>query len=101
MIWNEGCWATELRELHSPHDNARTQIAAWLCEVEEAQWQSARDIQARFSHASFPSGNLAIFNLNGSNYRLETKVSYASKLVLIIGIRTNNDHPQGNLLEGA
>ena len=83
------------------HDDVRSQIAAWLCEVEEAQWRSAQDIKARFSHASFSSGNLAIFNLNGSNYRLETKVSYTNKIVLIIGIEINNDHSQRNLLEGA
>lgn len=83
------------------HDDVRSHIAAWLCEVEEAQWQSPQDIKARFFHASFPSGNLAIFNLNGSNYRLETKVGYASKIVLIIRIGINNDHSQRNLLEGA
>jgi mRNA interferase HigB len=83
------------------HVEVRSQIDAWLSEVEEAQWQSPEDIKARYSSASFPSNNHAIFNLNGSIYRLETKVSYANQIVLIIGVGTNDDYSQRNLLEGA
>ncbi len=80
--------------------DVRSQIDAWLNEVEEAQWQSPEDIKARYFSASFPSNNRTIFKLNGNSYKLETKVSYASQIVLVIGIGRNDDCSQRNLLEG-
>jgi len=80
-----------LEEFGGCHDDARSQIDAWLCEVREAHWQSFQDISARYLHVSNLSENRAMFNLKGSNYKLEVKVNYPNKIVLIVDIRTNDD----------
>jgi mRNA interferase HigB len=73
------------------HFDARPQIEAWLCEAREAQWQSSQDIRERYTNADFLSESNAVFNLKGSNYKLEVKVHYINQIVLIVDIRTNDN----------
>jgi mRNA interferase HigB len=74
------------------HSDMRSQADAWLCEVEEAEWQSPQDVKARYAHASFLSDSRVIFNLKGNKYRLEAKVSYATRIVLIVRIGTHAEY---------
>ena len=71
------------------HSNARSQISSWIYEVEDADWKTPNDIKARYSSASFLSDNRVIFNIKGNDYRLETKINYKNKLVLIMRIGTH------------
>lgn len=74
------------------HADVRGQIDAWLCEVEEANWETPNDIKRRYSHASFLLSNRVIFNLKGNKYRLDTKVSFKNQVVLVVRIGTHEEY---------
>jgi mRNA interferase HigB len=81
-----------LEEFASQHADVRAQLDAWLCEVDEADWQSPADLKERFPSASFLSDGRAIFNIKGNRYRLEVKVSYETKTVLVTRIGTHAEY---------
>ena len=74
------------------HADARSQISSWLCEVEEAQWETPSDIKERYPHASFMADNRVVFNLKGNSYRIDTKISYNIKVVVIKRIGTHAEY---------
>ena len=82
----------KLIDFSRSHAEASQQISAWLLEAEEAQWETPSDIKARFPRASFLADNRVIFNIKGNKYRLDTKVSYKSKIVLIKRIGTHAEY---------
>jgi len=65
------------------HANVRSQVDAWLAEVENAERDSPNDIKTRFASASFLPNNRVVFNLKGNSYRLDVKVAYKTKVVLV------------------
>ncbi len=86
-----------LEEFARRHADVRSQIDAWVQEVEDASWSSPREIKARYSSASFLSDNRVIFNLKGRSYRLEVKVSYELQVVLIRRIGTHAEYSKWKL----
>lgn len=74
------------------HADIRSSIQAWLCEVEEAEWESPRDIRERFSSASFLSDNRVVFNLKGNRYRLDAKIAYGTRIVVVKRIGTHAEY---------
>lgn len=74
------------------HADSGQQVSAWLLEAEEAHWETPLDIKARFPKVSFLADNRVIFNIKGNKYRLDTKVSYKSKIVLIKRIGTHAEY---------
>ena len=78
-----------LEEFKRPHADVRSQIDEWICEVEEAQWESPHDIKAKYATASFLGDNRVVFNLKGKSYRLDVKVSYENQVVLVKRIGTH------------
>jgi len=81
-----------LEKFASQHADARTQLDAWLCEAEEADWRVPMDVKARFPSASILPDDRVIFNIKGNRYRLETKISYEVKVVLIMRIGTHAEY---------
>ena len=81
-----------LDEFGRQHANVRKQMAAWVAEVEAAEWQTPQDIKTRFIRASFLSDNRVIFNIKGNEYRLDVKVSYKSQTVLVKRIGTHDEY---------
>lgn len=81
-----------LDEFGRQHADVRKQIAAWIAEVEAAEWQTPQDIKTRYIRASFLSDNRVIFNLKGNDYRLDVKVSYKNQTVLIKRIGTHDEY---------
>jgi len=74
------------------HADVRGQIDAWLCEIEEAEWETPNDIKRRYANASFLADNRVIFNLKGNKYRLDTKISFKNQVVLIVRIGTHEEY---------
>jgi mRNA interferase HigB len=72
-----------LNEFSEHHADVRTQIRAWLTDVEDADWDSPQDIRNRFPRASFVGDDRVVFNIKGSSYRLDVKVNYKNKIVLV------------------
>lgn len=81
-----------LEEFTRRHTDVRSQVEAWLCEIEEAQWQTPYDVKERYAHASFMADNRVVFNLKGNKYRLDTKISYKNQVVLIMRIGTHKEY---------
>lgn len=81
-----------LFEFGKIHSNVRSQLSAWLYEVEDAEWRTPNDIKARFAHSSFLADNRVVFNLKGKKYRLDTKINYQAKVVLIKRIGTHAEY---------
>ena len=83
---------THLDDFARLHADVRSQIDAWIAEVEEAAWQGPMDIKARFSSASFLADNRVVFNLKGNRYRLDMKVNYKNQIVLVKRIGTHAEY---------
>lgn len=81
-----------LDDFKQRHADARSQVDAWVAEVEDAEWDSPNDIKARFASASFLPNNRVVFNLKGNSYRLDVKVTYKTKVVLIKRIGTHAEY---------
>jgi mRNA interferase HigB len=75
--------AAILDEFAQDHADVRNQIRAWLTEAEEANWENPQAIKDRFPSASFIGNDRVIFNLKGNSYRLDVKVNYKNKVVLV------------------
>jgi mRNA interferase HigB len=73
----------KLKQFIQKHANARSWIQAWLAEVEDALWQGPKDIKERYASASFLPNNVVIFNVKGSDYRLEVQVAYNTGKVIV------------------
>ena len=82
----------ELERYARKHADIRGQIDAWLADVEEAEWQTPNDIKRRYAHASFLANRRVVFNLKGNRYRLDTKVSFKSQVVLVMRIGTHEEY---------
>jgi len=74
------------------HADVRGQIDAWVCEIEEAEWETPNDIKRRYAQASFLADNRVIFNLKGNKYRLDTKISFKNQVVLVVRIGTHEEY---------
>jgi mRNA interferase HigB len=81
-----------LDEFKRRHADARSQVDAWVAEVDDVEWDSPNDIKARFASASFLPNNRVVFNLKGNSYRLDVKVTYETKVVLIKRIGTHAEY---------
>lgn len=86
-----------LAEFAKDHADIRGPLNAWIFEVEEANWTGPTDIKARYLNASFLSDNRVVFNIKGKTCRIETKVSYAIKVVLAARIGTHAEYSQWTL----
>ncbi len=83
-----------LREFWEKHPEAEQPLRAWYDEARRSQWQSPRDIRARYAHASFVSADRVIFNIGGNKYRLIVVVRYRTRTVFIrfVGTHAEYDH---------
>jgi len=86
-----------LDDFVNKHSDARGQIGAWISDVTEATWDNPGQIIARYAKASFLSGNRVIFNIKGNRYRLEVKVNYENKIVLVKQIGTHAEYSKWQL----
>ncbi|MDQ2922044.1 MAG: type II toxin-antitoxin system HigB family toxin [Acidobacteriota bacterium] len=81
-----------LEKFARKHADVRGQIDAWVCEAEEADWQTPDDIKKRYASVSFLANNRVIFNLKGNKYRLDIKISFKNQLILIMRIGTHEEY---------
>jgi mRNA interferase HigB len=79
------------------HADVVSQIEAWLCEVEEAQWQGPADLKRAYPKASILSGNRVVFNVKGNRYRLEAKIEYGLGIALVKRMGTHAEYSKWKL----
>ena len=87
----------EIERFVDRHADLTQQVDAWLVEASEAEWRTTSDLKARYSSASFLSGNRVVFNLKGNHYRLLVKVDYERSIVLILKIGTHREYSRWKL----
>lgn len=74
------------------HPDSRGWLQAWLAEARTGEWQSPKDIKARYSYASILDDRRVIFNVKGNTYRMEVQVSYKNKVILIKRLGTHTEY---------
>jgi len=86
-----------LHDIMRQHADVRKAVEAWMCEVEDAEWKSPQDIKERYPSASVLSDNRVIFNVKGNRYRIEVKISYRNKVLLIKRAGTHAEYSRWKL----
>ena len=81
-----------LVEFARQHADVRPAIAAWTAEVEAAAWKGSQDIKKRFPSVSFIGEGRVVFNIKGNHYRLDVRIDYITKVVLVKRIGTHADY---------
>ncbi len=81
-----------LSDFARAHSEVRAAIEAWVSEVTAADWSKPDDIRARYATASFMAGNRVVFNLKGNKYRLDAKIAYQTRVVLVKRIGTHAEY---------
>ena len=74
------------------HREITSQISAWLAEAKAASWSVPNDIKDRYGSASFLPNNHVVFNIKGNKFRLDTKVYYQRKIIVIKRLGTHADY---------
>jgi mRNA interferase HigB len=62
---------------------ARSQYEAWLDIVNRADWRSPEDVKASYPKASILKASRVVFNIEGNDYRLVTRVQYQAGALAI------------------
>ena len=74
------------------HADIRTQIEAWVSDVENAAWRSPAELMQRYPRASYVGEARWIFNIKGNDYRLLARVSFRNQAVVVIDIGTHAEY---------
>jgi mRNA interferase HigB len=86
-----------LDDFAGSHAEVRGPLNAWACEVEDADWGGPADIKARYPGASILSDNRVVFNIKGNKFRIETKISFEIKVLLVKRIGTHAEYTKWKL----
>lgn len=81
-----------LVEFASEHAEVRGPLAAWEAEVRAAEWETPANVKARYPSTSLMKGNRVVFNLKGQKYRVDVRVDYVARVVLIHRIGTHAEY---------
>ena len=81
-----------LADFKAKHQDASSQIDAWVAEVGVARWDKPPDIKARYVSASFLSDRHVVFNIKGNKYRLLVQVSYKNQVVFVKKAGTHQEY---------
>ena len=75
---------------------SRVSFSIWLTAIKSADWNNPFDIKATFGSADLlgDSGNRAIFDIGGNNYRMICKYAFGEKQVhlFVLWIGTHADY---------
>ena len=86
-----------LHDFKGKHADARSHIDSWEAEVEEAHWNTPRDLKARYPKASILGNQQVVFDICGNRYRLLVQVNYKNGIVLIKKIGTHKEYDNWQL----
>jgi mRNA interferase HigB len=86
-----------LHDFGQKHADVKSQIDTWVAFVGDAQWTKPLDLKQSFPKASICPDNRVIFDLKGNRYRLEVKISYATKIVLVKRMGTHAEYSKWKL----
>ena len=73
------------------YDRSRRPLKSWLAEVQEEQWNTPADLNARYPRADYVNGHW-IFDIGGNKFRLDSRVDFDSKIVLALRVGTHEQY---------
>jgi mRNA interferase HigB len=74
------------------HADVRGPAAAWLAEVDDANRKTRQDVRERYPTVSFIGDAVAVFNLKGQKYRVETIIAFNTGVVVINRMGTHAEY---------
>lgn len=86
-------------KLHSfayDHADARRWLENWLYDFERVEWRSPQDLKNRYPKASILPNNVVIFDVKGSDYRLEVQIAYNTGKIFVKWIGTHKEYDRRN-----
>ena len=93
-----------IRDFSARHPDARGPLDRWFEKVENAHWDSIRDVRLLFAHADavvVASGRTAVvFNIGGNKYRLIAAIHYDRRQVFLLRIMTHSEYNDSSWKDG-
>jgi mRNA interferase HigB len=86
----------QLTAFGDDHADARKWIENWIADTELASWATPHEVRDRYPSVSFLGGGLAIFNVKGNQYRMETRIAYQTKVIVVEWIGTHAEYDKRN-----
>jgi mRNA interferase HigB len=80
---------SSLIAFYTKHSNCRETLEKWFHDVIAASWKKPSDVVRDFNTARTIKNNRAIFEINGSDYRLVVEINYEKGWVFIKFIGTH------------
>jgi mRNA interferase HigB len=74
------------------HPEVASQISSWLNEAITVNWSKPQDIKERYRNASFLPNSRVVFNIKGNEFRLDVKIYYKQKTILVKRIGTHKEY---------
>jgi len=81
----------QLRVFWEKHADAEKRLSAWHQVVEAANWSSSEDLKRTFPSADLV-GRFVVFNVGGNNYRVITRIEFASHKVFVRHVLTHAEY---------
>lgn len=80
-----------LIDFYTVHPTAKTALLHWFQEIKKGCFQSIEEIRSLYPHAD-KVGRRTVFNIAGNNFRLITRINYASQKVFIVNVLTHAEY---------
>src|SRR5262245_56462851 len=80
-----------LREFWETHRRAEVPLRAWFAQTCAGEWTNFAERRATFPAADLV-GSCTVFNIGGNNFRLVTRVFFASHKVYVLRVMTRAEY---------
>jgi mRNA interferase HigB len=81
-----------LKEYWEKHADAEQPLRAWFQEARRADWETFKDIKAKYRSADVLPGNRVVFNIKGNTYSLVVRIHYNTGIVFIRFVGTHAEY---------
>lgn len=82
----------KLVEFIKKHTEIKDQLESWYSETSDADWKTPQHVKDRYSSASFLPNDRVVINIKGNKYRLDLKINFIRKIVIIKRIGTHAEY---------
>ena len=83
---------SSLIEYYQTHPDCKNTLEKWYHDVISKNWLKPSDVTRDFIKARIIKNNRAIFEINGSDYRLIVQLNYAKGWVFVKFIGTHSEY---------
>jgi mRNA interferase HigB len=90
----------KLRVFWTAHPDSRTALERWYKLARKAEWESFDDVRAIFSREVDRVGDLLVFDMGGSKYRLIAAIHYNRGKVFVRYVLTHTEYDRGKWKDG-